>query len=74
MVGGLALGVLVCGLFWEMWNFYAMPKWYYTVPYLGFLKLFEMPILGYLGYIPFAWELYALYQYVFGLKKLKTAL
>jgi hypothetical protein len=74
MVGGLALGVLVCGLFWEMWNFYAMPKWYYTVPYLGFLKLFEMPLLGYLGYIPFAWELYALYQYVFGLMRIRTEL
>jgi hypothetical protein len=25
-----------------------------------------MPILGYLGYIPFAWELYALYQFAWG--------
>lgn len=72
VIGALSLAVLVCGFFWEMWNFYAMPKWYYTVPYLGFLKIFEMPILGYLGYIPFAWELYALYQYVFGLLKIRT--
>jgi hypothetical protein len=71
MIGALSLAVLVCGFFWEMWNFYAMPKWYYTVPYLGFLKIFEMPILGYFGYIPFSWELYALYHYVFGVLKVK---
>lgn len=62
----LGLGVLICGFFWEMWNFLAMPKWYYTVPFFGFGKIFEMPILGYLGYIPFAWELYALYHFVWG--------
>jgi hypothetical protein len=72
LIGALSLGMLVCAFFWELWNFYAMPKWYYTVPYVGFMKVFEMPILGYLGYIPFAWELYALYQYVFGLLKVKT--
>lgn len=74
MIGALSLAVLVCGFFWEMWNYLAMPKWYYTVPYLGFLKIFEMPILGYFGYIPFSWELYALYQYVFGVLKVKTEL
>jgi hypothetical protein len=41
---------LFTGLFWEMWNFYSLPKWQYTIPYVGFLKVFEMPILGYLGY------------------------
>ena len=34
----------------EMWNYYALPKWYYTIPYVGFWKLFEMPIFGYAGY------------------------
>ena len=58
----LALGVLICGFFWEMWNFFAFPKWYYTVPYFDWLHIFEMPLLGYLGYIPFAWELYAVYH------------
>ena len=32
------------------WNFYSLPKWIYTIPYVGFWKVFEMPILGYLGY------------------------
>jgi len=68
----LSGGVLICGFFWEMWNFFAMPKWYYTVPVFGFAKIFEMPILGYLGYIPFAWELYALYQLVWGVLGRRT--
>ncbi len=67
MVVALALATTVCGFFWEMWNYAAMPKWYYTVPWLGFAKIFEMPALGYLGYWPFGWELYALYQLFWGL-------
>ncbi len=56
----LALGALLCGFFWEMWNFYAAPKWFYDTPGVNFLHVFEMPILGYIGYLPFALELYAL--------------
>ncbi len=67
MVVVLALATTVCGFFWEMWNYYAMPKWYYTVPWVGFAKIFEMPIFGYLGYWPFGWELYAVYQLFWGL-------
>lgn len=66
MVVALSAATLVCGFFWEMWNFFAMPKWYYTVPYVGFLKVFEMPLLGYGGYLPFGWELYAVYQLTWG--------
>jgi hypothetical protein len=56
----LALGALICGLFWEMWNYYSFPKWIYHTPGTEFLRIFEMPLLGYGGYIPFALELYAL--------------
>ncbi|MBI4790021.1 MAG: hypothetical protein HY782_23550 [Chloroflexi bacterium] len=66
LVIGLALAGTICGFFWEMWNYFAMPKWFYTVPFVGFAKIFEMPLLGYGGYWPFAWELYALYQLVWG--------
>jgi hypothetical protein len=59
-VVALALGGLVCGFFWEMWNYYSFPKWIYHIPGAGFLRVFEMPLLGYGGYIPFALELYAL--------------
>ena len=56
----LALGALICGFFWEMWNYYSFPKWVYHTPGAEFLRIFEMPLLGYGGYIPFALELYGL--------------
>ncbi len=62
----LSTGCLVCGFFWEMWNFFSYPKWIYVIPFVDFLKVFEMPILGYGGYIPFALELFALYHLVAG--------
>ncbi len=66
-VGALFVGVLVCGFFWELWNYGSYPKWVYHVPGLGFAKLFEMPALGYLGYLPFSLELFALTHLAFGL-------
>jgi hypothetical protein len=55
-------GCLVCGFFWEMWNFYAYPKWVYEVPFVDFLHIFEMPVLGFLGYLPFSMELFDIYH------------
>jgi hypothetical protein len=52
----LAISALVCGFFWEMWNFNSMPKWEYSVPFVDRFHLFEMPILGYAGYLPFGIE------------------
>jgi hypothetical protein len=66
-VVALWLGVLMCAFFWEMWNFFAYPKWVYRVPWVGFWHIFEMPLLGYGGYLPFALELYALYHLIVGL-------
>jgi hypothetical protein len=63
----LACGALVCGFFWEMWNYFSYPKWTYEVPFVGFLRIFEMPVLGYLGYPPFALQLYAIYNLLAGL-------
>lgn len=51
---------LICGFFWELWNYYAWPKWIYTFPFLDGNRIFEMPLAGYLGYLPFALELFAL--------------
>jgi hypothetical protein len=56
----LSLGALICGFFWEMWNFWSWPQWIYHTPGAQFLHVFEMPLLGYGGYIPFALELFAL--------------
>lgn len=53
---------LVCGFFWELWNALSYPKWVYHIPGVGFGKVFEMPVLGYLGYFPFAMELFLLAQ------------
>lgn len=71
-VVALWLGVLICGFFWEMWNFFSYPKWIYTVPWVDFWHIFEMPLLGYGGYLPFALELYALYHLILGLLGQKT--
>ena len=68
-VVALSIGCLICGFFWEMWNFYCYPKWEYEVPFVGFLHVFEMPLLGYLGYIVFSWELSALYHLAEGVRK-----
>jgi len=54
----------MCGFFWEMWNFLAYPKWIYHTPGVEFLYIFEMPLLGYLGYIPFSFELFAIYHMI----------
>ena len=59
----LAAG-LVCGLLWELWNFWAQAKWIYTVPFFEEGKLFEMPLLGFLGFPPFAVSAYAIYRII----------
>ncbi len=55
----LMIGGLVCGLLWEFWNYWAIAKWTYHLPFLGgweSLRYFEMPVLGLLGFLPFAVE------------------
>ena len=50
------LAGLICGVLWEVWNYWARTKWIYTVPGFERMKLFEMPLLGFLGFPPFAVE------------------
>ena len=57
----LLVAGLVCGLVWEFWNYWARAKWIYTVPILPEVKLFEMPILGFGGFPPFAVECFTMY-------------
>lgn len=59
-----ALAGLMCGFCWEAWNYWAMPKWTYEIPYVGFWRVFEMPLPGYLGYLPFGLELFAMTNFV----------
>jgi hypothetical protein len=56
----LFLATLICGFFWEMWNSRSMPKWTYQIDYADWLRVFEMPLLGYGGYLPFGLEVFSL--------------
>jgi hypothetical protein len=60
----LALGALICGFFWEMWNEWSWPQWIYHTPGAEILHVFKMPLPGYGGYIPFALELFALKNFL----------
>jgi len=60
----LLVSGLICGVLWEFWNFWARTKWVYTVPFFEELKLFEMPLLGFLGFPPFAVECYIIYNFI----------
>jgi hypothetical protein len=64
----LAAG-FICGLLWETWNYQAFNAqgafWVYTIPQP--LRIFnlhfgKMPVLGLLGFPPFAIELYIFYH------------
>jgi len=59
-------GVLTTAFFWEMWNYWSFPKWAYQVPGISHPKLFEMPLPGYGGYLPFALELAAIHSLLSG--------
>ena len=60
----LLVAGFICGGLWEFWNFWARAKWIYTVPIFGDIKVFEMPVLGYFGFPPFALECLAMYVFV----------
>ena len=60
----LALSGMLCGILWELWNFWAHAKWHYTVPIMEDLKIFEMPVPGYFGFPPFALECFTMYEFL----------
>jgi len=51
-----ALAALICGFFWELWNAGSLAQWHYSIPHVDRFRLFEMPLLGYAGYLPFGLE------------------
>jgi len=55
----------VAGFFWEFWNYWAGSRWEYSLPYLNQWRVFQMPVLGYTGFLPFALEIFAIYQFLF---------
>jgi len=67
----LTAGLITGGL-WELFNHGAHSKWVYTVPWFEGAKLFEMPLLGFLGFPPFAAMCYVMYNAVCLLRSGRT--
>jgi hypothetical protein len=68
LVTGMSSG-LVCGVIWEAWNYRAVSKWIYTVPFIDGSKVFEMPLAGYAGFLGFGIETIAFVNLLDGLSK-----
>ena len=65
----------VCGWLWEFWNYWAAAKWHYIFPMFQQWKIFEMPLPGYLGFLPFALECFVMYvsaQWLLRLRSTKS--
>ncbi len=60
----LLVAGLICGFLWEFWNYWALSRWVYTVPFFDKAKGFEMPFPGFLGFAPFAVEAYVMYSFI----------
>lgn len=54
---------LICGFLWEFWNYWSISKWIYTAPFTQDIKIFEMPVIGFIGFAPFAWEYFTFYNF-----------
>jgi hypothetical protein len=55
-VVSFSAAALVCGFCWEMWNAASLARWEYSIPHVDRFRIFEMPLLGYAGYLPFGIE------------------
>lgn len=53
LVWSSAIAALLCGFFWELWNIHSLAQWIYNIPGVERFYIFEMPVLGYAGYLPF---------------------
>ena len=51
-----AVAALICGFCWETWNYYSLAKWVYAVPWVHRFQIWEMPLVGFAGYLPFGVE------------------
>jgi hypothetical protein len=60
----LSASGLLCGVLGEFWNYWARSKWHYAVPIMEQVKIFEMPLPGYLGFPAFALECFTMYVFV----------
>ncbi len=66
----LATSSIFAGLTWEIVNFiipkwqYPIVPWFWTLPQPITTKLIEMPLGGYLGYIPFILSVFAFVEFL----------
>lgn len=65
-IARFSAAALVCGFFWEMWNSGSLARWEYSIPHVDGLRIFEMPLLGYAGYLPFGIECAAIAALLLG--------
>jgi hypothetical protein len=73
----LMLSGWVCGWLWEFWNYWASAKWHYIFPIMQSSKIFEMPAVGYLGFLPFALECFVMYvtaSWIIGRLRMRRAI
>jgi hypothetical protein len=68
-----ALAGLVCGIFWELWNYGSLAHWEYSVPFVHRFEIFHMPLLGYSGYLPFGLECLAVAKLLDLLQESRTS-
>ena len=67
------LSGLICGILWEAWNSLSPVRWVYTVPFFEHMKVFEMPLPGYIGFLVFGVETVAFADLLQGLGQNKIA-
>lgn len=60
---------LTAGFLWEFWNFWAGSHWEYSLPYLDFWHVFQMPVFGFLGFLPFALEIFVIWNFALAVQK-----
>src|SRR5262249_29294474 len=54
----------ICGLLWEFWNRWAYTKWTYIFPAGLGGRIFEMPLVGFLGFLPFALDCFVMFHFI----------
>lgn len=70
----LLISGFICGVLWELWNYFSGAHWIYTIPLPTSLgsKIFQMPILGYIGFPPFVVQSFSIYKFIVAsLEKIK---
>jgi len=66
MVFRYEVAALCCGICWETWNYHALAKWVYALPWVHAFQVWEMPLIGFAGYLPFGVECAAIIYWIYG--------